>query len=181
MLTDSKIFLIVIGAFILFAIICLLLTIKRIKPGEVGIRVGVGGLKVFKDWMLCLPELHQMQTMDLSAKQLKIELTGNDGVQCADGARADLCAIFYIQIDSEDIEAIKEVASNIGCEKASDPNTFKELFQSKFTAAIHSATARFTKPEIIKDRMTFREEIIQHIGTNLNGYMIADLSVEKLS
>jgi len=29
--------------------------------------------------------------------------------------------------------------------------------------------------------MTFREEIIQHIGTDLDGYMIADLSVEKLS
>ena len=99
MLTDSEIFLIVIGAFILFAIICLLLTIKRIKPGEVGIRTGFGGVKIEKNWMLCLPELHQMQTMDLSAKQLKIELTGNDGVQCADGARADLCAIFYIQID----------------------------------------------------------------------------------
>ena len=181
MLTDSEIFLIVIGAFILFAIICLLLTVKRIKPGEVGIRTGFGGVKIEKNWMLCLPELHQMQTMDLSVRQLKIELAGNDGVQCADGARADLSAVFYIQIDSEDIEAIKEVATSIGCEKASDPNTLKELFQPKFTAAIHSATARFTKPEIIKDRMTFREEIIQHIGTDLNGYMIADLSVEKLS
>ena len=130
--------------------------------------------------MLCVPILQQLQIMDLSIKQLKIDLTGNDGVQCADSDRANLCAIFYIQIDSEDLEAIKEVATNIGCEKASAPNTLKELFEPKFIDAMHSAAARFTKAEIMKDRMTFREEIIQHIGTDLNGYMIEDLAIEKL-
>ena len=42
----------IIGCGVLFfALISLFLFIKKIKPGEAGVRTGFGGIKVKKDWM----------------------------------------------------------------------------------------------------------------------------------
>ena len=38
-----------------FIVISLFLFIKKIKPGEAGVRTGVGGIKVAKDYMLRVP------------------------------------------------------------------------------------------------------------------------------
>ena len=46
----------IIGCGVLFfALISLFLFIKKIKPGEAGVRTGVGGITVAKDYMLRVP------------------------------------------------------------------------------------------------------------------------------
>ena len=42
-----------------FIVISLFLFIKKIKPGEAGVRTGFGGIMVKKDWMLRIPILQQ--------------------------------------------------------------------------------------------------------------------------
>ena len=64
--------LILIVASIFFAIICLFLFIKKIKPGEAGVRTGIGGIRIAKDWMLRMPIIHQLQIMDISMKKLVV-------------------------------------------------------------------------------------------------------------
>ena len=60
--------LIVLGAFLFFLIIFPFMFIKKIKPGEAGVRTGFGGIKIQKDWILCVPILQQLQIMDISMK-----------------------------------------------------------------------------------------------------------------
>ena len=88
-----------------FIIISLFLFIKKIKPGEAGVRTGVGGIMVKKDYMLRVPGLQQLQIMDLSVKKLEVVRKGKDGLICEDNIRADIEVVFYVRVNDEKVEA----------------------------------------------------------------------------
>ena len=86
----------IVGLLFLTAI-SLFLFIKKIKPGEAGVRTGFGGIRVAKDWMLRLPILQQLQIMDLSVKKLEVVRKGKDGLICQDNIRADIEVVFMCE------------------------------------------------------------------------------------
>ena len=90
-----------IGVFLVFSIISLFLFIKKIKPGEAGVRTGFGGIMVKKDWMIRVPILQQLQIMDLSVKKLEVVRKGKDGLICEDNIRADIEVVFYVRVNDE--------------------------------------------------------------------------------
>ena len=89
--------LIVTASFFFVLIICPLIFIKKIKPSEAGVRTGFGGIKVQKDWILCVPILQQLQIMDLSVKKLEVVRKGKDGLICQDNIRADIEVVFMCE------------------------------------------------------------------------------------
>ena len=181
-------FLIVIGAFIFFAIIPLFLFIKKIKPGEAGVRTGFGGIKVKKDWMYRVPILQQLQIMDLSVKKLEVVRKGKDGLICEDNIRADIEVVFYVRVNDEksevdgksDFHDIKTVATQVGCERASEIELLKQLFEAKFSEALKSAGKKMQFEKLYTDRIPFRQEIIDTIGSDLNGYTLEDVAIDYL-
>ena len=169
--------LILIVASIFFAIICLFLFIKKIKPGEAGVRTGFGGIRVAKDWMLRVPILQQLQIMDLSVKKLEVVRKSKDGLICEDNIRADIEVVFYVRVNDEkseidgktDYHDIKTVATQVGCERASEIEQLKQLFEAKFSEALKSAGKKMQFEKLYTDRIPFRQEIIDTIGSDLNG------------
>ena len=179
--------LIILGAFF-FPFICLFIFIKKIKPGEAGVRTGFGGIKVEKDWILCVPILQQLQIMDISLKKLEVVRKGKDGLICQDNIRADIEVVFYVRVNDEKSEVdgrtgyhdIKAVATKVGCERASEIELLRQLFEAKFSEALKSAAKLMDFEKLYTDRMPFRQVIIDTIGSDLNGYILEDVTIDYL-
>ena len=177
----------IVGLLFLTAI-SLFLFIKKIKPGEAGVRTGFGGIKVKKDWMLRVPILQQLQIMDLSVKKLEVIRKGKDGLICEDNIRADIEVVFYVRVNDEksevdgktDYHDIKTVATQVGCERASEIELLKQLFEAKFSEALKSAGKKMQFEKLYTDRIPFRQEIIDTIGSDLNGYTLEDVAIDYL-
>ncbi len=180
--------LIVLGALMFFTIICLPMFIKKIKPGEAGVRTGFGGIKIQKDWILCVPILQQLQIMDISMKKLEVVRKGKDGLICQDNIRADIEVVFYVRVNDEksevdgrtDYHDIKTVATKVGCERASEIELLRQLFEAKFSEALKSAAKLMDFEKLYTDRMPFRQVIIDTIGSDLNGYILEDVTIDYL-
>ena len=178
----------IIGCVLIIAIISLFLFIKKIKPGEAGVRTGVGGITVAKDYMLRVPGLQQLQIMDLSVKKLEVVRKGKDGLICEDNIRADIEVVFYVRVNDEksevdgktDFHDIKTVATQVGCERASEIELLKQLFEAKFSEALKSAGKKMQFEKLYTDRIPFRQEIIDTIGSDLNGYTLEDVAIDYL-
>jgi uncharacterized membrane protein YqiK len=102
-----------------------------------------------------------------------------DGLICKDNIRADTKVVFFVRINKE-VADIKKVAQSIGCQRASDTATLRELFEAKFSEAIKTVGKRFDFVELYDSREKFNSEIQNAIGLNLNGYILEDASIDYL-
>lgn len=152
---------------------------KKIIQGKVIVRTGAGGTKVFFNAGLVVPVLHKMEIMDISVKKLDVERTGVNGLICKDNIRADIKVTFFIKINKSTADIIN-VAQTIGCERASEIDVLRNLFDAKFSEALKTVGKKFDFIELYEARSEFREEIIAIIGTDLNGYVLDDCAIDDL-
>lgn len=152
---------------------------KKIIQGKVIVRTGAGGTKVFYNAGLVVPILHKMEIMDISVKKLDVERTGSNGLICKDNIRADIKVTFFIKINKSTADIIN-VAQTIGCERASDMEVLRTLFDAKFSEALKTVGKKFDFVELYEARSEFRAEIIAIIGTDLNGYILDDCAIDDL-
>ncbi|WP_242610669.1 flotillin family protein [Aquimarina brevivitae] len=152
---------------------------KKIIQGKVLVRTGMGGTKVFFNAGLVVPVLHKMEIMDISVKKLEIERTGINGLICKDNIRADIKVAFFVRVNKSTADIIN-VAQTIGCERASEIDVLRNLFDAKFSEALKTVGKKFEFVELYEARREFREEIIDIIGTDLNGYVLDDCAIDDL-
>lgn len=152
---------------------------KKVVQGRVLVRTGFGGTKVFFNAGLVVPVLHKMEIMDISVKKLEIERTGTNGLICKDNIRADIKVAFFIRVN-KNVTDIINVAQTIGCIRASEIATLRELFDAKFSEALKTVGKKFNFIELYEARSEFRNEIISIIGTDLNGYVLDDCAIDDL-
>ncbi len=163
---------------IYFAIIAMFY--KKVPQGQALVRTGFKGTKVATDrGMYVVPVFHRVEIMDISVKKIQIERLGNDGLVCKDNMRADIKVAFFVRVNNE-VEFIKKVAQTIGCERASHHTTLEELFEAKFSEALKTVGKKFQFTELYEARREFRDEIVDIIGTDLNGYTLEDCAIDYL-
>ncbi|MCT4628632.1 flotillin family protein [Winogradskyella sp.] len=163
---------------IYFAVIALFY--KKVPQGEALVRTGFKGTKVATDkGLYVVPVFHRVEIMDISVKKIQIERLGNDGLVCKDNMRADIKVAFFVRVNNE-VEFIKKVAQTIGCERASHISTLEELFEAKFSEALKTVGKKFEFVELYEARREFRDEIVDIIGTDLNGYTLEDCAIDYL-
>ena len=161
-----------------FAIIALFY--KKIPQGQALIRTGFKGTKVATDkGLYVVPVFHKVEIMDISVKKIQIERLGVDGLLCKDNMRADIKVAFFVRVNNE-VEYIKKVAQTIGCGRASDISTLEDLFEAKFSEALKTVGKKFQFIELYEARREFRDEIVDIIGTDLNGYTLEDCAIDYL-
>ncbi len=161
------------------ALVWIISMYKKIIQGKVLVRTGAGGTKVFYNAGLVVPVLHKMEIMDISVKKLDVERTGANGLICKDNVRADIKVTFFIKINKSTADIIN-VAQTIGCERASEIDVLRNLFDAKFSEALKTVGKKFDFVELYEARSEFREEIISIIGTDLNGYILDDCAIDDL-
>ncbi len=153
---------------------------KKIPQGKAIVRTGVGGTKVaFNKGMYVIPIFHKMEIMDISLKKVQIERLQHDGLICKDNIRADIKVAFFVRVNKS-VNDVINVAQSIGCERASDISTLKDIFEAKFSEALKSVGKKFNFIELYEARREFRDEIIDIIGTDLNGYVLDDCAIDYL-
>ncbi|MGY6648183.1 flotillin family protein [Wenyingzhuangia sp. IMCC45574] len=167
------------GAFVLYIII-IATFYKKIPQGEALVKTGMGGTKVaFDKGMYVVPVFHKVEIMDISVKKIEVERLSEDGLICKDNMRADIKVAFFVRVNKS-VDDIIEVAQTIGCERASDEDTLYELFEAKFSEALKTVGKKFEFIELYEARREFRDEIINIIGTDLNGYTLEDCAIDYL-
>lgn len=174
---------IIIGV-VIFLIILIIAIVamfyKKIPQGQALVRTGMGGTKVATDkGMYVVPVFHKVEIMDVSVKKIQIERLGNEGLICKDNMRADIKVAFFVRVNNE-IDYIKKVAQTIGCARASDIKTLEDLFEAKFSEALKTVGKKFFFIELYESRREFRDEIVDIIGTDLNGYTLEDCAIDYL-
>lgn len=153
---------------------------KKIPQGKAIVRTGVGGGKVaFNKGMYVIPILHQMEIMDISVKKLQIDRLEQDGLICKDNIRADIKVAFFVRVN-KNVDDVLNVAQIIGTERASDIETLCILFEAKFSEALKTVGKKFDFIELYEARREFRTEILNIIGTDLNGYILDDFAIDFL-
>ncbi|MDA7501740.1 hypothetical protein N8482_00535 [Chitinophagales bacterium] len=174
------IFIFAAGIIIIAGVLISLVSIyKKVPQGEVIVKTGAGGTKVITTGGFVYPFLHKMEIMDIRVKKIEIVRLAKDGLICKDNMRADIKVAFFLRVN-EDEEDIKKVASTIGCERASDIETLNTLFEAKFSEALKTVGKRFDFVELYDSREKFKLEIIDVIGTDLNGYRLDDCAIDYL-
>lgn len=152
---------------------------KKVEQGKVLIRNGSRGTRVSFEGIFVFPVFHRIEIMDISVKRVEIQRTGKDGLVCQDNIRADIKVVFFVRVNKTE-EDVLRVAQSIGCVRASDPRALEELFDSKFSEALKTVGKRFDFVDLYTSRETFKNEILQIIGTDLNGYVLDDAAIDYL-
>lgn len=126
-----------------------------------------------------IPVIHKAEYMDISVKTIEIDRSGSDGLICRDNIRADIKVTFFVRVNKTTEDVVK-VAQNIGCARASHRDTLNELFNAKFSEALKTVGKQLDFVDLYTKREEFRDQIIQVIGTDLNGYSLEDCAIDYL-
>ncbi|WP_155210731.1 flotillin family protein [Fulvivirga aurantia] len=178
MATSVTIVLIVFGAVFFIGIISMFIKMyRKAVQGEALVRTGVGDAKVNFSGMFVIPVLHKLEIMDITLKTLNISRLGKDGLICKDNMRADIKVSFFIRVNKT-TEDVIHVAQSIGCHRASDIGELEMLFDAKFSEALKTVGKHFDFVELYNSRASFKEKILEEIGTDLNGYVLDDCAID---
>ncbi|MEZ4323190.1 MAG: hypothetical protein R3F61_37345 [Myxococcota bacterium] len=125
------------------------------------------------------PIIHRAEVMDISLKTIEISRDGHDGLICADNIRADIKVTFFVRVNKTKEDVLK-VAQNIGCARASEKETLVELFASKFSEGLKTVGKKLEFEQLYTQRDDFKDQIIEVIGRDLNGYVLDDCAIDYL-
>jgi uncharacterized membrane protein YqiK len=125
------------------------------------------------------PIIHRAETMDISVKTIEIDRRGKEGLICKDNIRADIKVTFFVRVNKTQEDVLK-VAQAIGCARASDPRTLEELFSAKFSEALKTVGKGLNFEDLYKQRQKFKDDIIDVIGKDLNGFVLDDAAIDYL-
>ncbi|GAA2866255.1 hypothetical protein GCM10010517_25710 [Streptosporangium fragile] len=170
-------------AVVLLVVIGLLFMISRlfnkVEQGKALIVSKINKVDVTFTGAVVLPVFHKAELMDISVKTIEIERSGNEGLICRDNIRADIRITFFVRVNKT-VEDVVKVAQAIGTARASDQETLQELFNAKFSEALKTVGKQLDFVDLYTQRDHFRDQIIQVIGTDLNGYSLEDAAIDFL-
>lgn len=172
---------IAIGSLVIFIGIIILIArfYHRAFRGQALIRTGPSSVKVSFKGIIVVPVIHRLEKMDISLKTIIIDREGKDGLVCKDNLRADIKVSFFIKVN-EDPEAVTRVAQSVGCARASSQDAIEELFEAKFSEALKTVGKRLDFVELYDSRDKLSQEIMNTIGSYLNGYSLEDVAIDYL-
>ncbi len=151
----------------------------KVEQGSALIRNGLGGTRVSFGGMVIFPIIHRREMMDISVKRIEIDRAGADGLICLDNMRADVKVAFFVRVNKTPQDVLK-VAQSLGCVRGSDPQALIEFFDAKFSEALKTVGKQFNFVDLYTNRERFKEEILNVIGTDLNGYALDDAAIDYL-
>ncbi|USD65680.1 peptidase [Vibrio sp. SCSIO 43136] len=133
------------------------------------------------------PVINRYEYMDITRKKISVTRSGRkdqegeeyEGLHCSDNIRADLKVDFYIGVNHEEEDIIR-VAKLFTTAGASDGEKLKDHFQPKFSEALKTAVKQFEFEELLTNRRTFRDAVVQVIGSEMDGFKIYDVVIDKV-
>jgi uncharacterized membrane protein YqiK len=165
--------------FVVIGVAFLLRLFRKVEQGHVLIVSKIKRVHVTFTGAIVLPVLHKAEVMDISVKTIEIERSGNEGLICRDNIRADIRITFFVRVNKT-VEDVIAVAQAIGTARASHEETLQVLFNAKFSEALKTVGKQMDFVDLYTHRHEFRDQIVQIIGTDLNGYHLEDAAIDHL-
>ncbi|WP_027252569.1 peptidase [Photobacterium halotolerans] len=174
----------------IFLLILIFLTSRYKKVRGEGDALIVNGLHATRASLtgtFVWPVINQHEYMDITRKKISVIRSGRkdqegeeyEGLHCRDNIRADLKVDFYIGVNHEE-EDIVRVAKLFTAHEASNIERLKEHFQPKFSEALKTAVKQFEFEELLTNRRTFRDAVVEVIGSEMDGFKIYDVVIDKI-
>ncbi len=184
MLENSILFIILVVVAIVIAMLVFIAKLyRKAKQGEAlvvtGMVKGDKGVRVSFGGTIVVPVVQKLEVMDITLKTIVISRTAGDGLVCKDNMRADIKVTFFIRVN-QTTNDVTQVAQSIGCQRASHQESLVNLFDAKFSEALKTVGKRFDFVELYNSRDDFKQEILDTIGTDLNGYVLDDCAIDYL-
>jgi uncharacterized membrane protein YqiK len=168
---------VMVGGIAAWVVLCY----QSVLPGEALIVSRMNGQPtVLKSGgTLVLPVVHRADRIRLSPHTLRVRLAESNGLICRDNIRADIEVAFTVQVNPV-AEDILTVAQSLGCQRASDPTVLSELFTAKFSEALKTVGKHYEFDQLYARRDDFRDRVLETIGRDLNGFVLADAAIDHL-
>jgi len=147
---------------------------KKVSQGTALVRTGLRGKKVSFTGMFIVPVIDKDELMDIKLKHIEIQRQGKEGLICA-----DIQVVFFVRVNDTEQDVLR-VATSVGCDRASDEAQIRHLFSAKFSEALKTVGKHFEFEELYDQRVEFRDQILKVIGTDLNGFVLDDVSIDYL-
>ncbi|WP_026958678.1 peptidase [Aliagarivorans taiwanensis] len=161
---------------------------KKVRhEGEALIINGVERTRASLTGSFVWPVINRAEYMDITRKKISVVRSGRkdqegeeyEGLHCKDNIRADLQVDFYIGVNHEEDDIVR-VAKLITAKGASNIERLKEHFQPKFSEALKTAVKQFSFEELLTNRRAFRDAVVQVIGSEMDGFKIYDVVIDKV-
>jgi uncharacterized membrane protein YqiK len=165
--------------FLLGAALLVALLRRRVNRGLALVIHGPGKVDVSFTDRLVLPILQRAETIDLAVHAIEVDCRGKEGLVCRDNIRADIKLTYYVRVNKT-AEDVLKVADSVGCARASDPQVLRDLFVPRFTEALKTVGAALDFEQLFKRRDQLKDEVIEVIGRDLNGYILDDVAISYL-
>jgi uncharacterized membrane protein YqiK len=152
---------------------------RKVDQGRALIVNKIRDVQVYFTGAVVIPILYRVEEMDISVKTVEINRRGSEGLICADNIRADIQVTFYVRVNKTREDVLK-VAQAIGVKRASDQRTLEMLFIPKFAEALKTVGKKLDFEALYTHRDDFRDQIMEVIGRDLNGYVLDDAAIDYL-
>ncbi|MEC7867291.1 MAG: flotillin domain-containing protein [Candidatus Poribacteria bacterium] len=164
------------------AFIAAVIRYKKPKADVALVRTGGRGFKINITGGLWLNTIiHEVREVSLNTMRLEILREGQDAFITADFNRADVEAVFYLQVQPME-EDILRAAQSLG-DKNMTPETIRELIEQKLEGALRSVAAESDIEELLQKREEFADKVQQAVGVNLqieNGLKLESVSIIRV-
>ena len=153
--------------------------LKTASADQAIIRNGTGGMRISLDRMLVIPFMHSFEIANTSVKRLRYERDGENCLVFRDGTRAKLIADLIVRINRH-AEDVKRAATMLGVDRLNDEDLLRDHFSSMFHDSLETIAGKFEFEEFSADRERFRNELIDHLGNDLQGLALEDICLHHL-
>jgi uncharacterized membrane protein YqiK len=168
-------FIIMIGMLVMFKSFFV-----RVKPNEALIVTTPNGKRVFPTGGMVFPIMQSAEPIDLSIKTLRIERRAANALLTKDDERVEVDIVVTMRVNQTNEDMLK-VAERIGCAKTYEQKTIEDLFTASFTSAVLEVVRYFTANDLDRNRSEAEDKILQVIGSDLQGYVIEKLALERVA
>ncbi|MGL6259763.1 peptidase [Vibrio sp. WXL103] len=174
----------------LFLLVLIFITsrYKKVRrEGEALIVNGVNETRASLTGTFVWPVVNRSEYMDITRKKISVIRSGSkdregeeyEGLHCSDNIRADLKVDFYIGVNHQEQDIVR-VAKLFTADGASDIRGLEEHFLPKFSEALKSAVKQFEFEQLLTNRRDFRDAVVQVIGSEMDGFKIYDVVIDKI-
>ena len=170
-----------VGALFVIAVISFAKFYRQVEQGKALI---VNTLKaepvVTFTGAVVLPIIHRAEVMDISVKTIEIDRRGKEGLICKDNIRADIKVTFFVRVNKTREDVLKVARRHRLRARLRPGDAGGALRGEVLRGAQDGRQALQLRGALHQARRDFKDQIIEVIGKDLNGYILDDCAIDYL-